>query len=182
LPFEEFRRCLLNAGVGKNIYDVHQLFQASTSTFTGLPSHPTLSLSSSLSLPPLPHTHMLTLQALGGKNGGNADIDLFFSCLSPILVDPRTEISNKSGPSSIMSIGRADRHLRQSIRKSYKIVKHEIAEADPTCSGFIPADSLYQILVKRCTPLTFQDFRFLTQQVRVIPLSLGSTPSFIGSF
>eukprot|EP01035_Chromulina_nebulosa_P041940 gene41940-56796_t len=77
LPFEEFRRCLLNAGVGKNIYDVQQLFQA-----------------------------------LGGATSGSADIDLFFKYLSPIVVDPRTEISNKLGPSPIVSISRADRHLR----------------------------------------------------------------------
>eukprot|EP00597_Dinobryon_sp_UTEXLB2267_P001077 CAMPEP_0170069002 /NCGR_PEP_ID=MMETSP0019_2-20121128/7808_1 /TAXON_ID=98059 /ORGANISM="Dinobryon sp., Strain UTEXLB2267" /LENGTH=692 /DNA_ID=CAMNT_0010276873 /DNA_START=292 /DNA_END=2370 /DNA_ORIENTATION=- len=131
LPFEEFRRCLLNAGVGKNIYDVHQLFQA-----------------------------------LGGSTNGNADIDLFFKHLSPIYVDPRTEGSNKTGPTSIVSIGRADRHLRDALRKSYKLVKQEIIDADPSTSGFIQPDELYRILVKRCTPLTFQDFRFLTQQMK----------------
>jgi hypothetical protein len=126
---------------------------------------------------------------LGGATAGSADIDLFFKHLSPIIVDPRTEISNKPGPSPIMSIGRADRHLRDAIRKSYKViwqlahsdygsmnvillliwfskvVKEEITSRDQFGVGFIEPDALYAILVKRCIPLTFQDFRFLTQQV-----------------
>eukprot|EP01036_Dinobryon_divergens_P032163 gene32163-41698_t len=134
LSFEEFRRCLLNAGAGKNIYDVQQLFQA-----------------------------------LGGATNGSADIDLFFKHLSPIIVDPRTEVSNKPELLPIVSIGRADRHLRDAIRKSYKIVKQEIKANDPTGSGYIESDALYAILVKKCIPLTFQDFRFLTQQLKKGP-------------
>ena len=44
-------------------------------------------------------------------------------------------------------------------------MKEEIRGKDPTGSGFIDPDVLYAILVKKCIPLTFQDFRFLTQQV-----------------
>ena len=46
-----------------------------------------------------------------------------------------------------------------------KVVKDEITSRDPFGVGFIEPDALYAILVKRCIPLTFQDFRFLTQQV-----------------
>ena len=110
LPFEEFRRCLLNAGVGKNAYDVQQLFQVSES------------LSNIVTYLHAYNSHLhLSPQALGGATTGSADIDLFFKDLSPIIVDPRTEINSKAGPTSIVSIGRADRHLRDAIRKSYKV-------------------------------------------------------------
>ncbi len=46
-----------------------------------------------------------------------------------------------------------------------KVVKEEITSRDQFGVGFIEPDALYAILVKRCIPLTFQDFRFLTQQV-----------------
>jgi len=45
-------------------------------------------------------------------------------------------------------------------------VKQEIIDTDPSATGFIQPDDLYRILVKRCIPLTFQDFRFLTQQMK----------------
>jgi hypothetical protein len=57
ITFDEFRRCLLNAGVGKNLYDVKQLFMA-----------------------------------LGGKAEGMADVDLLFASLSPIIVNPATQV------------------------------------------------------------------------------------------
>ena len=51
-------------------------------------------------------------------------------------------------------------------------MKEEIRAKDPTGSGFIDPDVLYAILVKKCIPLTFQDFRFLTQQVTLCALCL----------
>lgn len=133
IPFDEFRRCLLNAGVGKNIHDSRQLFDALS----------------------------------GGSNV--ADIDLFFRSLSPIVVDPDAEVSVKQVPSSSISASRADRHLRDALRKSFKEVKAEVEAADQTNCGFVDAEVLYRILVKRCMPLTFQDFRFILQQIRKEP-------------
>lgn len=130
ISFDELRRCLLNAGVGKKIHECRQLFMA-----------------------------------LGGADGGEADIDLLFRKLAPILVDPATAVSAKKAPTSEISASRADRRLRDALRKSYKIVRADIEALDPTQSGFIDQQSLYKILMKRCTPLTFQDFRFILQQV-----------------
>lgn len=138
IPFDEFRRCLLNAGVGKNLHDVRQLFNA-----------------------------------LSREAGGQvADIDLFFKSLSPIISDPVSEVSMKPIPTSTVCSSRADRHLRESLRKSFKEVRAEIEAMDPTGSGYVDAEQLYKILVKRCMPLTFQDFRFILQQV----VSLHSHP------
>jgi Ca2+-binding EF-hand superfamily protein len=142
ISFDEFRRCLLNAGVGKNVHDVRQLFMA-----------------------------------LGGATCGMADIDLMFRKLQPIVVDPATEVSEKRLPTSNVSASRADRQLRERMRKCYKQVKIDIDAADPSGSGYIDAERLYKILVKRCMPLTFQDFRFVVQQVSgmVVDVTLQNT-------
>lgn len=131
ITFDEFRRCLLNAGVGKNSYGCKQVFNA-----------------------------------LGGSKDGLADIDLLFKTLAPVITDPTSEVSAKHTPSNTINTSRADRRLRDAMRKSYKEVKQDIDLADPSNSGYIDADKLFRILIKRCLPLTFQDFRFIIQNVR----------------
>ncbi|KAJ1400533.1 hypothetical protein B484DRAFT_242118 [Ochromonadaceae sp. CCMP2298] len=133
ISFDEFRRCLLNAGVGKNLYDVKQLFMA-----------------------------------LGGKTEGMADVDLLFNSLSPIIVNPATQVSEKRAATTVVSQSRADRQLRDRMRKCFKQVKVDIEATDPSGGGYIDAERLFKILVKRCMPLTFQDFRFVVQQVRTV--------------
>jgi hypothetical protein len=133
ISFDEFRRCLLNAGVGKNIHDVRQLFMS-----------------------------------LGGKQEGLADVDLLFKLLSPIIDDPTTEVSQKKSATAVVIASRADRVLRERMRKCYKQVKADIESCDPQQTGFIDSERLYKILVKRCMPLTFQDFRFVVQQVSLL--------------
>lgn len=130
LPFEEFRRCILNGGGSKNMQDVRDLFMA-----------------------------------LGGESSGLADIDYFFQILPPIYKDPATEVSIKRSAGPEISTSRADRHLRDAIRKCYKEVKADIEKEDTTGSGYISGEKLYQILEYRCMPMTFQDFRFVVQQV-----------------
>jgi Ca2+-binding EF-hand superfamily protein len=137
ITFDEFRRCLLNAGVGKNIHDCQQVFNA-----------------------------------LGGNISGFADVDLFFNTLSPIMVDPSTEVSAKPAPTANALASRADRLLREKMRKCFKVVSSDIENSDQSNCGYIDADSLFKILVKRCMPLTFQDFRFVIQQVHSIPMKL----------
>ena len=130
LPFEEFRRCVLNGGGSKNMQDVRDLFMA-----------------------------------LGGETSGLADIDYFFEILPPIYKDPSTEVSVKPTPTASISTSRADRRLRDAIRKSFKDVKADIESEDPQGSGYISGEKLYRILEHRCMPMTFQDFRFIVQQV-----------------
>ena len=130
LPFEEFRRCVLNGGGSKNMQDVRDLFMA-----------------------------------LGGEKEGLADIDYFFEILPPIYKDPSTEVSVKPTPTADISASRADRRLRDSIRKCFKEVKSDIEKEDPSGSGYVSGEKLFRILQYRCMPLTFQDFRFIVQQV-----------------
>lgn len=130
VPFDEFRRCLVNAGRGKNSADVRQAYNA-----------------------------------LGGKLYKGADIDLFFKALAPIIVDPHTAVSLKALTSPTISASRADRTLREAIRKAYKEVRNRILSADPLMTGFISSEKLYKIIVRKCTPMTLQDFRFITQHI-----------------
>lgn len=130
IPFEEFRRCLLNAGVGKGTKDVKMLYAA-----------------------------------LGGKKYGGANIDTFFDNLAPMIVDVRTEVSAKKVPSAAYSTSRADRSLRDSMRKVFPDVKTEIEKLDPSKSGFISSEKLYRILTRNCCPITMQDYRFIIQNI-----------------
>ncbi len=130
LPYEEFRRCLLNGGVGKNMADFRELFMA-----------------------------------LGGRVEGLADVDLFFSTIEPILDDPATQVSVKKGAAPDISTSRADRRMRDAIRKSFKDVKADLEKDDLSGTGYVSAEKLYKILQRRCMPLTFEDFRFIVQQV-----------------
>lgn len=136
LPYEEFRRCLLNGGVGKNMADFRELFMA-----------------------------------LGGRTEGLANVDLFFNTIEPILDDPSTSISVKKGAPPDISTSRADRRLRDAIRKSYKDVKADLERDDVAGTGFVSAEKLYKILQRRCMAMTFEDFRFIVQQVSCLSVS-----------
>lgn len=135
LPFEEFRRCLLNGGVGKNMADIRSLFMA-----------------------------------LGGDKDNLADVDLLFKNLDPVASNPEMEVSSKRSATAVISTSRADRRLRDALRKCFKDVKEEIQREDLANSGFISPPNLYKILVRRCMPLTFEDFRFIVQQVLLFSL------------
>lgn len=131
IQFEEFRRCLVQGGLGKNIVDARDLFLA-----------------------------------LGGASGA-ADIDeLFRACKKLHLPEnPRGDTTVKMPAPSYVSVGRAARHLRDAMRKSFQDVKAEIISKDLTGSGYISAQDLHAVIVKHCMPITFQDFRYIVQQV-----------------
>jgi Ca2+-binding EF-hand superfamily protein len=95
ITYEEFRRGLLNAGIGKNMQDIKALFQA-----------------------------------LGGETEGLISIDHFFDLLEPIVIDANSSISMKRVPTSDISTSRADRRLRDALRKCFKEVKSEIEGYD----------------------------------------------------
>jgi hypothetical protein len=89
------------------------------------------------------------------------------------MVDPSTEVSAKPAPTANALASRADRLLREKMRKCFKVVSSDIENSDQSNCGYIDADSLFKILVKRCMPLTFQDFRFVIQQVHSIRMKLA---------
>jgi Ca2+-binding EF-hand superfamily protein len=133
IPFEEFRRCLVQGGLGKNALDSKDLFLA-----------------------------------LGG-DCGTADIDsLFKACKRMHLPEnPKGDITSKTPLPSYVNVSRAARRLRDAMRKVFNDVKAEIIAKDTTGSGFINATDLHQIMVRHAMPITFQDFRYIVQQVCV---------------
>lgn len=133
MPFEEFRRCLVSSGMGKNMSDTRRLFSA-----------------------------------LGGKAGGGADIDLLRQSISskPYNRDDSKEVVKKEIPVAFLNTGRVDRRLRDAFRKSYKEVVAELEAADKSGEGYIDAVTFHDILVRKCIPLTYQDFRLITQQLK----------------
>jgi len=133
IKYEEFRRCLVQGGLGKNALDSKDLFLA-----------------------------------LGGESGV-ADIDsLFKACKKLHLPDnPRGDLGAvKHTLPPQVNVGRAARRLRDAMRKSFGEVKAEIIAKDVGNTGFINAEDLHAIMVKHCMPITFQDFRYIVQQLR----------------
>jgi Ca2+-binding EF-hand superfamily protein len=131
IPFEEFRRCLVQGGLGKNALDCRDLFLA-----------------------------------LGGDLG-TADIDsLFRACKKMHLPEnPKDGMTNKPLQPSYVNVSRAARRLRDAMRKVFNEVKAEIISKDVSGSGYISAQDLHQIMVKHAMPITFQDFRYIVQQL-----------------
>ncbi len=144
IQFEEFRRCLVQGGLGKNALDARDLFMALGG-------------------------------GAGGVAGGVADMDLLLrACKKLHLPENPHTVESKTNMNSLsyVSVSRAARHLRDAMRKSFFDVKAEILSKDVDGTGFINAVDLHAIIVKHCLPITFQDFRFIVQQVNHYPYSL----------
>lgn len=103
--------------------------------------------------------------ALGGQSG-YANIDLLLDNLEILPINPKTEASIKKELPAKVPFARADRLLRDAMRKSYKQVQSTIEMVDTTGSGFIDPVILHKILNNICCPLSFQDFRLATQRVQ----------------
>lgn len=103
--------------------------------------------------------------ALGG-NRGKADIDLLLNSLEFLQDDPRTVASKKTMVSREIPFSRADRTLRDSMRKSFKQVQSTLELCDPRNTGYVDPLILHKVLNNLCVPLSFQDFRYVTQNVQ----------------
>jgi Ca2+-binding EF-hand superfamily protein len=131
ISFEEFRRALLEGGIGQVLLDCRDLFDV-----------------------------------LGGDKTGFADIDLLRKHLKPLPDDPVAKVSEKKQPAPQIPVSRADRKLREEMRKSFLLIKGEVEAVDKSNSGYIEVESLYKIIMRLCTPLSFQDFRRIIQQLK----------------
>jgi Ca2+-binding EF-hand superfamily protein len=107
--------------------------------------------------------------AVGG-NRGKANIDYLLSSLEFPPDNPATMASKKVAVPLKIPHARADRLLRDSIRKTYKQVESTLLTCDPQRTGFIESTLLHKVLCNLCCPLSYQDFRFVTQQVSQISI------------
>ena len=104
--------------------------------------------------------------ALGGSATKGVDIDLLRQHVKATAIPTSAVVSldKKKNDDSFLNTGRADRKLRDAMRKPYGEVSTYIQSATDE-DGYINADALHQILLRKCLPLTYQDFRLITQQV-----------------
>jgi hypothetical protein len=111
--------------------------------------------------------------ALGGSATKGVDIDLLRQHVKATAIPTSAVVSldKKKNDDSFLNTGRADRKLRDAMRKPYGEVLTYIQSATDE-DGYINADALHQILLRKCLPLTYQDFRLITQQVLSIFLSI----------
>lgn len=101
-----------------------------------------------------------------GRDPNVIDMDELRKIFAPLPIETSfDEVSGKKIVPSTIRSSRADRFLRDAIRKSFPSVREDIAIADPDSTGYITSEDLHKIIVRRCMPLTFQDFRFILQQV-----------------
>lgn len=137
VTFEEFRRLLNERGLGKDYRDTRNLFVALTAD-----SQP--------------------------RDRLNVDklFDVIESVKNSAPPVTYTNLDAKDATPSYFSIARAARHLREAIRKNYIEVKEEIMKKDTEMTGYIDATELYNIMLKRTMPISFQDFRYIVQQLK----------------
>jgi Ca2+-binding EF-hand superfamily protein len=69
-----------------------------------------------------------------------------------------------------LSTMRAERNLREALRKSFAVVKEQLKHADSEHCGFIRPEVLLSIINKYCISICVEDFRFLLQKVRLLLL------------
>lgn len=81
--------------------------------------------------------------------------------------DIEDEVSKKKYIDSSIKASRAERHLRESIRKAFYAIKNDILSISKQNNddAFISTNDLHCILNKQCLPISFQDFRFILRNV-----------------
>lgn len=142
LGFDEFRGYLLAEGLGRNRKEVEQLFVS------------------------LGGVYVSRLDGDGVTVAGSADIEKLMRAV-PMSDEPVPESLEKRAATAEIITSRADRHLRENVRKSYKTLKQELELMDPHETGYIAAEKLLKIINKVCMPLSFEDFRKVLVQLSV---------------
>jgi len=106
--------------------------------------------------------------AFGGRKG-SVEMDSLFSALGNRSQKHSVEeqLNPKNVPPPEIAMSRADRKVRDALRSSFKSVKMELEkEMKKSESMFIDVDVFRQILNKFVMPITYEDFRWITQQLK----------------
>jgi hypothetical protein len=61
-----------------------------------------------------------------------------------------------------------DRKIRDGMRKTFRTMKSELENIDHNGTGFIEASTLFTVISKLCCPITPDDFRIISNQVKII--------------
>lgn len=147
LGFDEFRRCLLSEGLGRSRRDSEYLFVALGGSVEFTDNNDD-----------------------GYVLRGSANIQTLLDFLSNASsgqqsFEDTSDVSGKREPTAEVMASRADRHLREAVRKSYKVLKSELEAIDGDQSGYVEPEQLLAIINKCCMSLPPSDFRVILQQV-----------------
>lgn len=132
--FDEFRGYLLAEGLGRNRKDVEEMFVSLGGRYVSRPDGNGLTVA------------------------GSADIEKLLSEI-PVIEDKTPESLEKRPVTTEVLASRADRRLREAVRKCYKLLKTELESLDPSESGYVDPTQLLSVINKVCMPLSYEDFR-----------------------
>lgn len=106
--------------------------------------------------------------AFGGKRG-SIEMDSLFAALGGRNQKHSVEeiLNPKNVPHPDIAMSRVDRKIKDALRSSYKLVKTELEkEMKKADSMFVDVDVFRLILNKFVMPITYEDFRWITQQLK----------------
>lgn len=98
--------------------------------------------------------------ALGGRYG-RCKLSILKSNIQPMAIDPACEAAIKTKAPSHIPQSRAERRLRDAIRKSYSSLRRTFEMCDRDGSGFINPTLFCKILNGVVLPINYEDFRFM---------------------
>jgi hypothetical protein len=135
--YNEFKTTVMSCGLGQNIEDVRNLFFALSNGSDSADIDVLLAAAARLQ------------QAINFQASASTDT-------IGVKSDHAASFSEQS---------RADRKIRQEIRRTFAHIRSALEYADTTKCGYIDADDLWALIVKHCTPLTYHDFRVAVKRV-----------------
>ena len=106
--------------------------------------------------------------AFGGKKG-SIEMDSLFAAIGGRTHTLSVEemLNPKNVPPPEIAMSRADRKVKDALRPSFKLVKDELEkEMKKVDSMYIDIDLFRKILYKYVMPMTYEDFRWITQQLK----------------
>ena len=108
--------------------------------------------------------------ALGGdlRLRGGINIDNLLNALpsvESINTNSGTAPSFKSPQRQLVPISRADRNLREAVRKNYKFIQKLFFNADTDGSGFLSFELMHKIINKSIMPINHEDLRHISKQL-----------------
>ena len=108
--------------------------------------------------------------ALGGDGAlrGSVNIDILLEALpsvQSIQANSGTAPSSKSPQRKLVPISRADRNLREAVRKNFKFIQKLFFNADTDNCGFLSFEVIHKLINKSVMPINHEDLRHISKQL-----------------
>ena len=102
----------------------------------------------------------------GDSSSTKCQVDVLRKHLVIRELNPTATVSLKKDEPAYLPFSRADRRIRDEMRKSFKVVKEEIEANDKDGTGFIDIKILHNIISKLCTQVAVQDIRRIVETLQ----------------